>query len=88
MDIKEFFQDAVRKQASDIFLIPGMPLAMKINGRIEPVGEEKVFPAEMDNYIREILRHQRKQRYDPNSGAGRRRLLLFPLWGCPDSAQV
>ena len=27
---------------------------MKINGRIEPVGEEKVFPAEMDNYIREI----------------------------------
>lgn len=45
MDIKEFFQDAVRKQASDIFLIPGMPLAMKINGRIEPVGEEKVFPA-------------------------------------------
>ena len=54
MDIKEFFQDAVRKQASDIFLIPGMPLAMKINGRIEPVGEEKVFPAEMDNYIREI----------------------------------
>ena len=31
-----------------------MPLAMKINGRIEPVGEEKVFPAEMDNYIREI----------------------------------
>lgn len=41
MDIKEFFQDAVRKQASDIFLIPGMPLAMKINGRIEPVGEER-----------------------------------------------
>ena len=54
MDIKEFFQDAVKQQASDIFLIPGMPLAMKINGRIVPVGEEKVFPAEMDSYIREI----------------------------------
>lgn len=54
MDIKEFFQDAVKQQASDIFLIPGMPLAMKINGKIIPVGEEKVFPAEMDSYIREI----------------------------------
>ena len=87
MDIKEFFQDAVRKQASDIFLIPGMPLAMKINGRIEPVGEEKVFPAEMDNYIREI--------YAISGNSDMTRIQVretttspFPLWGCPGSAQV
>lgn len=54
MNIKEFFKDAVERQASDIFMIPGMPLALKINGRIENIGEEKIFPAEMDNYIREI----------------------------------
>lgn len=54
MNINEFFKDAVERQASDIFLIPGMPLSLKINGRIENIGGEKIFPAEMDNYIREI----------------------------------
>ena len=44
MDIKEVFSGRRKKQASDIFLIPGMPLAMKINGRIEPVGEAKGIP--------------------------------------------
>ena len=39
MNIKEFFKDAVERQASDIFMIPGMPLALKINGRIENIGE-------------------------------------------------
>ena len=54
MNITDFFKDAVERQASDIFLIPGMPLALKINGRIENIDEEKIFPSEMDQYIREI----------------------------------
>lgn len=33
MDILELFKRAVEQEASDIFLIPGMPFSYKIGGR-------------------------------------------------------
>lgn len=54
MDVMEFFKQAVEKEASDIFLIPGMPFSYKIGGRITYQGEEKIFPEEMDKMIAQI----------------------------------
>ena len=45
---------AVNQDASDIFLIPGMPAAFKIHGQIEPIDERKIQPGEMDHFIRAI----------------------------------
>ncbi len=45
---------AVNRDASDIFLIPGMPAAFKIHGQIEPIDERKILPGEMDHFIRAI----------------------------------
>lgn len=45
---------AVDQDASDIFLIPGMPAAFKIHGQIEPIDERKILPGEMDHFIRAI----------------------------------
>ena len=45
---------AVNQDASDIFLIPGMPAAFKIYGQIEPIDERKILPGEMDHFIRAI----------------------------------
>lgn len=45
---------AVNQDASDIFLIPGMPAAFKIHGQIEPIDERKILPGEMDHFIRAI----------------------------------
>ena len=42
---------AVNRDASDIFLIPGMPAAFKIHGQIEPIDERKILPGEMDHFI-------------------------------------
>ena len=45
---------AVEQDASDIFLIPGMPVAFKLHGQIEAIDERKIFPEEMNQYINAI----------------------------------
>ena len=44
----------MEQEASDIFLIPGMPFSYKIGGNITYQGEEKIFPEEMDRMIAQI----------------------------------
>lgn len=52
--ILDFLNEAVRKNASDVFIIPGMPLALKINGQIHSESEEKLIPENTDSIISEI----------------------------------
>lgn len=47
-------KDAVLLHASDIFLIPGLPLSYKINGRIEQQHEEALMPDAVQNLVRGI----------------------------------
>lgn len=50
----QILEQAVESGASDIFMIPGMPIALKINGEICPVNDTKIFPDIMDRLIQEI----------------------------------
>ncbi|MEF9940340.1 MAG: PilT/PilU family type 4a pilus ATPase [Clostridium sp.] len=52
--VLDFLKDAVEKNASDIFMIPGMPLALKINGQIQTINDTKLFPDSVDSLITEI----------------------------------
>ena len=54
MTIQDILIDAVEKNASDIFMIPGMPLAFKINGQIQCINDEKLFPDAIDSLISKI----------------------------------
>ena len=54
MEIVEFIKQAVEQEASDIFLIPGMPFSYKIGGQIVHQGSEKIYPAELDQIITRI----------------------------------
>ncbi len=56
MDVSQLFKQAVEQEASDIFLIPGMPFSYKIGGQIVYLGEDKIFPDEMDKIIAEIYK--------------------------------
>ena len=40
----QILQEAVERNAADIFMIPGMPISYKINGEILPVNDKKIFP--------------------------------------------
>ncbi|MBQ5916580.1 MAG: PilT/PilU family type 4a pilus ATPase [Lachnospiraceae bacterium] len=50
----QILQQAVERNAADIFMIPGMPISYKINGEILPVNDKKIFPDVMDQLIAEI----------------------------------
>lgn len=50
----QILNEAVRVNASDIFMVPGMPISLKINGEIRPVNDVKVFPDVMNRLIQEI----------------------------------
>lgn len=43
MEIMDFFKQAVEQEASDIFLIPGMPFSYKIGGNITYQGKKRFF---------------------------------------------
>ena len=50
----QILQQAVEHNAADIFMIPGMPIAYKVNGEILPINDKKIFPDLMDQLIKEI----------------------------------
>ena len=54
--IESILKKAVDENASDIFMIPGMPLSMKINGEIRPVDDQKLSPDELNERIAEIYK--------------------------------
>ena len=54
MDIVDLLGVAVNKQASDIFLVAGMPLSYKVGGRIEYYKDEKLFPDQIDEMITQL----------------------------------
>lgn len=54
--IEQILKEAVDKNASDIFMVAGMPLSIKINGIIQHLDEEKLLPSNVEQYIQEIYR--------------------------------
>lgn len=52
--IESILTEAVRKNASDIFMVPGMPISMKINGNIQHMNEQRASADELKKLIEEI----------------------------------
>lgn len=56
MSIEEILRQAVEKKASDIFLIPGLPMSYKINGIIEKQSGQKLLPNDTEELMHQIYR--------------------------------
>ena len=54
MDIVQLLSVAVEKQASDIFLVAGMPLSYKVGGRIEYHGGDRMFPKDIEDMVTQL----------------------------------
>ena len=52
--LKEHLTMAVEQGASDLFIVPGAPVSVKVDGALISMGEEKVMPALGDQYISEL----------------------------------
>lgn len=54
MNLQECLQEAIAQEASDVFIIAGLPLSYRKNGVICRFSEEKLLPADTENVLTEI----------------------------------
>lgn len=54
MKIKQILENAVKRKASDIFIVSGAKLAYRISGKIIQEGDSIIMPANVKQYIDEI----------------------------------
>ena len=54
MGIIDYLKQAVEIHASDVFIIAGGPISMKVDGRIRAVGDERLLPPKTKSLITEI----------------------------------
>ncbi|MGN0701919.1 MAG: type IV pilus twitching motility protein PilT [Lentihominibacter sp.] len=54
MDIKEILQKAVEEQASDIFIVAGLPVSLRINGTIRRLDETRLLPPDTEELLSQI----------------------------------
>ena len=54
MDIVQVLTDASQQQASDIFIVAGLPLSYKVNGELVHVGQERLLPKDTEQLIQGI----------------------------------
>lgn len=55
-ELLDHLKRAVAHGASDVFIVAGGPVSEKLEGRIRPLEEEKVFPGETERLITDIYR--------------------------------
>ncbi len=56
MEFIPMLKDAVEKQASDIFIVSGIPVSYKLNGTIKPQNEEIILPEISEQLLTEAYR--------------------------------
>ncbi len=54
IDAEQILKLAAEKEASDIFIIAGLPVSLKVNNQIERFGEERLMPEDTERIIHEI----------------------------------
>lgn len=54
MELVEYLKRAVEDRASDLFIVAGGVVSEKAEGRLRPIGTEKVFPPETERLISDI----------------------------------
>lgn len=53
-DIRGILEVAVKENASDIFIVAGLPVTWRANGKIHHIDGDKLMPAQTESYVREI----------------------------------
>lgn len=54
MNIQDILQRAIAEKASDIFIVAGCPVEIKVNNKLMPISDEKIMPVSTEALIHEI----------------------------------
>ena len=52
--LMDYLTRAVQEEASDLFIVPGAPVSMKVDGQLRAIDDEKIMPTEGGSLIKEI----------------------------------
>ena len=52
--LTDYLQKAVADRASDLFIVAGGPVCAKTENRLVPISEDRVFPSETEELVREV----------------------------------
>jgi twitching motility protein PilT len=67
MDVISILKQAIEKNGSDLFIVPGSQISIKINGEILPLDDEKIMPEHSLALLNRFMRFE-SQRYEPSVG--------------------
>ena len=56
LDTTQLLQQAVQAQASDVFIVAGLPVSMRINGVITKENDTKLTPYDTSSIVTQIYR--------------------------------
>lgn len=57
MNLNEILEQAIQMQASDVFIVAGLPISFRKNGAICQSFDEKLFPADTEKILKDIYIH-------------------------------
>ena len=83
--VKAFLELATQKKASDIFIIAGRPLSVKIDGKLCTLEgfEERLMPPETDEFIRIIYKLAHGRNIEPMLETGDDDFSMAIPWSLP-----
>lgn len=56
MDLEAILKRSVDQDVSDIFIVPGAPVTLKMKGDMTQLSDERVMPADTEEMLRQIYR--------------------------------
>jgi len=67
--IEPYLKVMAQQGASDLFFITGAPVSIKINGRVQPLGQAPLEPGQVEQIAREIMSPAQNESLDRNHSA-------------------
>ncbi len=64
LDFERLLKKAVELNSSDLHMTVGIPPTMRINGSLEPYGNEKLTPGDIREYVNAVLDEEQLKRYN------------------------
>ena len=64
MEFNSFLKMMAHKKASDLFITVGMPVSMKVNGRVQPIAQNPVSPTHARDLVLGIMTPSQKEEFE------------------------
>lgn len=64
LEFERLLKKAIELNSSDLHITVGIPPTMRINGNLEPYGNEKLTPSDIKEYVNKVLDEEQYKRYN------------------------